>query len=102
MSELAQLANGDIVLLRRLGWTTRCVGGAARPDDLDEVLLSVQHVVLPDEDSPGCEPHPWEWLVTLAGERGLTVTTEQLKEVPYRIYLSDRVVNSAQSGEIRL
>ncbi len=102
VSELAQLANGDLVLLRVLGWTTGCIGGDAQPDDIDDVLSSVENVVLPDEDSPGCEPHPWEWLVTLAAERGLTVTVEQLKEVPYRIYLSDRVINSAQSGQLCL
>ena len=103
VSELAQLANGDLVLLRDgHGWTTGCIGGEARANDLDHALSSAAGVVLPDEDAPGCEPHPWEWLVTLAGERGLTVTTEELKEVPYRIYLSDRVVNAAQSGRICL
>ena len=102
VSELAQLANGDLVVLRdRLGWTTGCIG-EYQPPDIDDVLSSVENVVLPDEDAPGCEPHPWEWLVTLAAERGLTVTVEQLKEVPYRIYLSDRVINSAQSGQLCL
>ena len=92
VSELAQLANGDLVLLRdRLGWTVGFIGEDG-PPNIDEVLSSVENVVLPDEDAPGCEPHPWEWLVTLAAERGLSVTAEQLKEVPYRIYLSDRVL----------
>ena len=94
VSELAQLANGDLVLLRDLGWTTRFIGGDGPPDivDINDVVSTVEQVVLPDEDSPGWEPHPWEWLVTLAAERGLSVTAEQLREVPYRIYLSDRVV----------
>ena len=91
VSELAQLANGDLVLLRNLGWTTGYIG-EYEPPDIDEVLSAVETVVLPDEDSPGCEPHPWEWLVALAAERGLSVTAKQLREVPYRIYLSDRAV----------
>ena len=92
VSEAAQLANGDIVVLRYLGWTSGYVGGYWRPD-LDDVLSSVENVVLPDEDDPpSCEPHPWEWLATLAAKRGISVTAEQLKEVPYRIYLSDRAI----------
>ena len=92
VSELAQLATGDLVLLRDgLGWTVAFIGEDG-PPDIDEVLSSVEAVVLPDEDAPGCEPHPWEWLVDLAAERGLSVTAKQLREVPYRIYLSDRVV----------
>ena len=92
VSELAQLANGDLVLLRdHLGWTTGSIG-CDGPPEINEVLSSVETVVLPDEDAPGSEPHPWEWLVALAAERGLSVTAKQLREVPYRIYLSDRVV----------
>ena len=91
VAEMAQLANGDLVLLRNLGWTTGCIG-EYEPPDIADVLSSVNIVVLPDEDSPGCEPHPWEWLAALAAERGLSVTAEQLREVPYRIYLSDRAL----------
>ena len=91
VAELAELANGDRVLLRNLGWTTGWVGGY-EPPTIDEIISAVEITVLPDEGSPGCEPHPWEWLATLAGERGLSVTAEQLREVPYKIYLSDRVL----------
>lgn len=99
VAELAQLANGDLVLLRNLGWTTGCIGEYARPD-INEVLSSVETVVLPDEDSPGCAPHPWEWLAALATERGLSVTAEQLREVPYRIYLSDRALEFCSGTDV--
>ena len=95
MAELAELENGDRVLLRNLGWTDGWVGGYASPT-IDETISAVEMVTLPDEGPPGCEPdpepHPWEWLATLAGERGLSVTAEQLKELPYKIYLSDRLL----------
>ncbi len=91
VAEMAQLESGDLVLLRNLGWTEGCVGGYWR-SSIDEVLSSVENVVLPDEDSLNPEPHPWEWLATLAAERGLSVTAEQLRELPYKIYLSDRVL----------
>lgn len=92
VSELAQLASGDLVLLRDdLGWTTEFIGEDG-PPELNDVLSTVEIVVLPDEDDPGCEPHPWEWLVYLATRRGLSVTSDELKEVPYGIYLSARVV----------
>ena len=74
-----------------LGWTTGFIGGDG-PPEINDVLSAVEIVVLPDEDDPCWEPHPWEWLVALAAERGLSVTAKQLREVPYRIYLSDRVV----------
>lgn len=91
VAEMAQLASGDLVLLRNLGWTEGCVGGYWR-SSIDEVLSCVENVVLPDEDDLNPEPHPWEWLATLAVERGISVTAEQLREVPYKIYLSDRVL----------
>lgn len=92
VSELAQTAGGDLLLLRNdLGWTTGFIGEDG-PPEMSEVISAVETVVLPDEDAPGRELHPWEWLVDLAARRGLSVTAEQLKEVPYRIYLSARVV----------
>lgn len=95
VSELAQLANGDLVLLRDdLGWTNG-IRADGRPE-ITDVLSTVKMVVLPDEDDQSCEPHPWEWLVYLAAQRGLSVTAEQLKEVPYNIYVSARVVELCQ------
>jgi len=91
VAEMAQLENGDLVLLRNLGWTEGCVGGYWR-SSISEVLAEVEKVVLPDEDDLDPEPHPWEWLATLAARRGLPVTAEHLREVPYKIYLSDRVL----------
>ena len=92
VAEYAQVATGDWVLLRDgLGWTVGFVG-AEGPPDLDHVLVTVGQVVLPDEDEPGDEPHPWEWLAQLADHRGLTVDAEHLKRVPYRIYLAESVI----------
>lgn len=92
VSEMARLANGDLVVLRdRLGWTSESFG-VEGPPDLAETLSTEAIVVLPDEDDPCWDPHPWEWLVELAARRGLSVTVEQLKEVPYSIYLSEAAV----------
>lgn len=90
--EMALLDNGDLVVLRDdLGWTIGFVGSEG-PPELQGVLTTVGHVVLPDEDSHNPEPHPWEWLAQLAAARGISVTPQQLRDVPYRMYLSDRVI----------
>jgi hypothetical protein len=49
------------------------------------------NVVLPDDDDSE-EDHPWEWLAELARERGLSVAAEHLRNLPYRVELTDRVL----------
>lgn len=94
VTEFAQLATGDTVVMRDgLGWTIGFVGSDG-PPDIADVLTTVGQVVLPDEeDPPNPEPRPWEWLVELASMRDLSATVEQLKGLPYRIFLSERVVD---------
>ncbi len=95
VSEFAQLANGDIVLLRDdRGWTVSAVQGFHKDGRLgiSVVLDTIKSVVLPDEDLIGNDPHPWEDLVWAASQRGLAVTVDELKNMPYRIYVSERIV----------
>jgi hypothetical protein len=54
--------------------------------------------VLPDDDD--CEDaHPWEWLAELARARGLDVTSEDLRLLPYEVVLDDSVTRWLDSGE---
>lgn len=90
--EMAQLDNGDVVVLRSdLGWSQRYVDTQELPE-LQAVMTMVGNVLLPDDDDDE-EPHPWEYLAFLAAARGLSVTPQQLREVPYCVYLSDEVIN---------
>jgi hypothetical protein len=40
--------------------------------------------LLPDDDE-GPEPHPWWWLSELARSRGLDVTADDLRALPYDV-----------------
>jgi hypothetical protein len=57
------------------------------PDDL---IRDVLNVVLPDDDAGG-EDHPWSWLAGLAQARGLQVTADDLRGLPYEVILTDNV-----------
>ena len=46
---------------------------------------SARGVVLPDEDDG--EEHPWDWLVGLLADRGVTASADELRHVPYRVVL---------------
>ncbi len=59
--------------------------GLTRQDTIDTVLA----VVLPDPDDG--EEHPWAWLAHLARFRGLNVTAEELRGLPYEVVLTDRL-----------
>ena len=48
------------------------------------------NVVLPDDDESG-EDHPWSWLADLARARGLNVTAEDLRGLPYEVILAEDV-----------
>ncbi|MCY4256789.1 MAG: hypothetical protein OXE04_00645 [bacterium] len=95
VSEFAQLTNGDIVLLRDdRGWTESAVAGFRKDENLDisVVVDTIKSILLPDEDLMSNDPHPWEDLVWAASQRGLAVTVDELKNMPYRIYVSERIV----------
>jgi hypothetical protein len=96
VSEFARLANDRRLILHDArGFTTgppmgpgasrSDQAGLTRQDTIDTVLA----VVLPDPDDG--EEHPWEWLAHLARFRGLDVTAEELRGLPYEVVLTDRL-----------
>lgn len=54
------------------------------------VVGDVLNTVLPDDDEDH-EPHPWEWLAELARAKGVRITAEELKQLPYEVLLAERV-----------
>ncbi|MFL6139650.1 MAG: hypothetical protein ACJ74O_17880 [Frankiaceae bacterium] len=98
MSEFVALADGQRVILHEeRGFTIglRSTSGTD-PGDIrdhetpDSIIRNVLNVVLPDDDEPA-EDHPWSWLAELARARGLDVTAEDLRGLPYGVILTDRV-----------
>jgi hypothetical protein len=47
--------------------------------------------VLPDDDETDDE-HPWVWLAELAQAQRIDVTADDLRQVPYEVVLTERVV----------
>jgi hypothetical protein len=97
VQEFAVLADGRrLTLHAERGWTT-WLRSTDQPEPLDPWSLltaadlerDVLNVVLPDEDDG--KAHPWEWLQDLLRAQGVDVPVEQLRAVPYRVELSDRV-----------
>lgn len=98
VSEFVALADGQRVILHEeRGFTIglRSTSGTD-PGDIrdhetpDSIIRNVLNVVLPDDDEPA-EDHPWSWLAELARARGLDVTAEDLRGLPYGVILTDRV-----------
>ena len=52
-------------------------------------------VVLPDDDDDH-EPHPWSWLSDLARARGLDVTADDLRALPYDVVFTDELRRMAR------
>ena len=57
------------------------------PENLSRQVLNV---VLPDDDEPA-EDHPWSWLADLARARGLSVSEDDLRSLPYEVIITDKV-----------
>jgi hypothetical protein len=52
----------------------------------------VLNVVLSDDDETAAvEDHPWSWLAELARARGLNVTADDLRGLPYEVLLTDKL-----------
>ncbi|MGD9796475.1 MAG: hypothetical protein AB7V43_23665 [Acidimicrobiia bacterium] len=60
------------------------------------MVSNVLTTVLPDDDVPG-EDHPWLWLANLCIERGIAVTTDELKALEYEVVLSPEIVDRIAS-----
>ena len=98
VSEFVTLEDGRRVLLHTdRGWTDGLRStGPSDPGDLrdfetlDRLTETVLQVVLPDdEDDP--EPHPWAWLAELARSRGLDVTADDLRVLPYEVVFTEKL-----------
>jgi hypothetical protein len=94
VSEFATLEDGRRVTLHddrgfTIGW--RSVGDAdPGHETLESMTRNVLNVVLPDDDECA-EEHPWSWLADLARARGLDVTPEDLRGLPYEVVFTDKV-----------
>lgn len=93
IGEFAVLDNGDQVNLHRergfSGWTS---GNDYWENSTNErIVRDVLTTVLPSEADPA-EDHPFQWLAELARSRGIDVTADDLRSVPYEVVLTQRVL----------
>jgi len=91
--EFALLDNGERVILHAdrgyHGWTS--AGNIWAHQTVERIAQNVLMTVLPDDDDTEDE-HPWEWLAELAQAQGIRVTADDLREVPYEVVLTERVI----------
>jgi hypothetical protein len=98
VSEFVTLEDGRHVILHEdRGFTigVRTTGESAPGDPrehetLESLTRDVLNVVLPDDDESG-EEHPWAWLAGLARVRGLDVTEDDLRGLPYEVVFGEQV-----------
>ena len=97
VSEFVTLEDGRRVLLhdggRGFTMGVRSTGNRKPPDvrlglTLEVLTNDVLTVVLPDDDDDP-EPHPWSWLSDLARARGLDVSADDLRALPYDVVFTD-------------
>jgi hypothetical protein len=91
--EFALLDNGErVVLHAERGYTGRASSGSIWAHATAETITrDVLTTVLPDDDDTEDE-HPWEWLAELAQAQGIDVTADDLRQVPYEVVLTERVI----------
>ena len=98
VSEFVTLEDGRRVILHEdrgftLGWRSTGKSGSgdiSEHETLESLTRDVLNAVLPDDDECA-EDHPWSWLADLARARGLNVTAEDLRGLPYEVILTDKV-----------
>ncbi len=76
-----------------IGWRSSGESGSGDirgHETLESMTRDVLNVVLPDDDECA-EDHPWPWLADLARARGLNVTAEDLRGLPYEVIFTDKV-----------
>lgn len=87
--EFALLPDGrEVTLLDDRGWTT-----SAPLDEisLTHVLRSTYTAVLPDNAEETGDEHEWDHFAQRLSEAGVAVTPDELRALPYRVNLSDRL-----------
>ena len=76
-----------------IGWRSSGESGSGDirgHETLESMTRDVLNVVLPDDDE--CtEDYPWSWLADLARARGLDVSAEDLRGLPYQVIFTDKV-----------
>lgn len=93
VSEFVQLDTGERIILH----AERGFSGHSSTGDIwthqtvDTLTSAVLTTVLPDDDSTDDE-HPWEWLAQLSASRGVHVAPHELREVPYSVEFTQRVL----------
>jgi hypothetical protein len=93
VSEFVLLNNGERVILHN----ERGYGGRSSSGDIwahetvETITRDVLTTVLPDDDDID-EEHPWEWLAELAQAQGIDVTADDLRQIPYEVVLTERVL----------
>jgi hypothetical protein len=98
VSEFVTLEDGRRVILHEdrgftLGLRSTGESGSGdlrKHETLESLTQDVLNVVLPDDDECA-EDHPWSWLADLARARGLNMTAEDLRDLPYEVVFTDKV-----------
>ena len=97
VSEFVTLEDGRRVILHEdrgftigLGSSRETAADLRRYETLEGLTRDVLSVVLPDDDVPA-EAHPYSWLADLARARGLTVSADDLRSLPYEVIFTDEV-----------
>jgi len=98
VGEFVTLEDGrQVVLHEDRGFTDaiRSTGEPAPADvrqglTLEQLTRDVLLVVLPDDDD-ATEAHPWPWLAELARARGLDVTADHLRTLPYEVVFTEKL-----------
>jgi hypothetical protein len=95
--EFVTLEDGRRVILHEdrgftigLGSSRETVADLRRGETIESLTRNVLAVVLPDDDVPA-EAHPWSWLADLARARGLNVSADDLRSLPYEVIFTDEV-----------
>jgi len=92
--EFALLSDGrEVTLLDDRGWTTSApLGGTADAGmSVTHVVRNVYNVVLPDNAEETGQEHEWQRFAQRLREAGVEVTLDELRALPYRVVLSDRL-----------
>jgi hypothetical protein len=98
VSEFALLDTGERVTLHaERGYGGRSSSGVIwAHETVETITRDVLTTVLPDDDDID-EEHPWEWLAELAHAQGIDVTADDLRQVPYEVVLTERVLHRLPS-----
>ena len=105
VAEFVTLHDGRRVILHEdrgftIGWRSSgpsgSDGGESR-ETVESITRNVLNVVLPDDDECA-DDHPWSWLAGLARARGVDVTGDDLRGLPYEVVVTDNVARWLASG----